>query len=450
MLSPNLLALIDDYNALYYGYPVARLMERAGLGIARELINKYGKNKRITFVCGKGNNGGDGFTAARHLKGQARTEILLVSKSSEIRTSEARRAWDQWHGYKKENCSASDIPLDTDILVECLFGTGIKGKLKEPYASIIKKMNRSKGPKVSIDAPPPGYQPDLVISMMYPKVPGAIVVDIGYPKNLAQKIGIGEVKVLQLPKPASHKGDNGRLLIIGGSEQYHGAPLYSIRIASKIVDLIYFSSVPQNNALVEKMKSKSCEFITIPRQQVIQSAKKVDAVLIGPGMGANLEAKNLINNLLENNQDKKIILDADALKLADPKLLNPNCIVTPHTNEFKSLFDVKATKENVVKMARKHNCIVLLKGKKDYVSDGLELKVNATGNAGMTKGGTGDVLAGLTAALACSNDPFLAARTAVFLNGLAGDQLKERVSYYFNAADLIKQIPKTLKWCLDY
>ena len=416
-------AIVYDYNAIYYGYPIEKLMENAGKGIADFLLKKYGKGKRIGFFCGLGNNGGDGFVAARHLLKNSKPEVFLVGDSKNIRTKEARKNWKRFKGAKFENIDASKIPNNFDVVVECLFGTGIEGEIKEPYNSVIKKLNKLKGKKVAVDYPAPGFKPDFVIP-----------VDPGYPKWLKERIGIGEVKALHRSSEKSHKGDNGKLLIIGGSKTYHGAPILAAKIASKIVDLVYFSSVPENNELIKKMKSKLCEFITVPRDEVFKFVRKVDAVLIGPGMGVSEETKKLTNSLLRKNKNTKFILDAGALHVVDKKLLNENCIITPHKQEFKAL-----------KMPKKHKCVIVLKGKKDYVSNEKELKVNITGNAGMTKGGTGDVLAGLVAALACKNDLFLAACAGVFINGLAGDRLKKRASYYYNASDLINEIPKIIK-----
>lgn len=252
-----------------------------------------------------------------------------------------------------------------------------------------------------------------------------------------KKIGVKEVKKLYKPPEKSHKGDNGKLLIIGGSKMFHGAPILAAKIASKIVDLVYFSSTAENNELIKKMKSKLCEFITVPQEEIFDFVKKVDVVLIGPGMRANEKTKRLTNQLLKTG--KKLVLDAGALHVVDKKLLNENCIITPHKQEFKAL-----------KMPKKHKCVIVLKGKKDYVSNDKKSKINTTGNAGMTKGGTGDVLAGLIAALACKNDLFLSACAGVFINGLAGDRLKKRISYYYNASDLINEIPRTIKWCENY
>ncbi len=450
MIDPIKKSIIYDWNAIYYDYPMEKLMEQAGKGVADFVASKYGKNKKIGIFCGAGNNGGDGFVAGRYLLKSNKPEVYLVGSAKKIKTSEARKNWQRFKGKQIENIKASQIPDDFDIVLECLFGTGITGKIKEPHASIIKKLNKLNAKKIAVDYPAPGFKADKVVSMMGEKAPGAFVVDIGYPENIKSKIGIGEVKILNQPPQQSHKGDNGKLLIIGGSEQFHGAPLFAAKIASKIVDLVYFSSVPENNKLISKMKSKFCDFIAVKRNKAIDFAKKVDTILIGPGIGANKETKKLTNSLLKKFKNKKFILDADALQVVDKKLLNKNCIITPHKGEFKSLFNKTASKKIVLETAKKYNCIIVLKGAKDYITNGKELKINTTGNAGMTKGGTGDVLAGLIAGLSCQNDLFLSARAGAFINGLAGDRLKEKASYYYNASDLIKEIPKTIKWCINY
>lgn len=246
------------------------------------------------------------------------------------------------------------------------------------------------------------------------------------------------------PPKNSRKSDNGVLLIIAGSEKFHGAPWYAIEIASKIVDLIYFHSSSDNMKMMREIKKKSPAFITINRNELSDMIKKSDAVLIGPGWGVSSENTKTLNLLLKKFKDKKFILDADTLKILDKKLLNKNCLVTPHAGEFKLLFGVKASPENAARMANKYHCHIVLKGVKDYICSPKECFYNVTGNEGMTKGGTGDVLAGLTAALACKNDLFLAGKAGALINGLAGDNLYEKVGVYYNAWDLIREIPKVL------
>ncbi|HEX7456621.1 MAG TPA: NAD(P)H-hydrate dehydratase [Candidatus Nanoarchaeia archaeon] len=266
---------------------------------------------------------------------------------------------------------------------------------------------------------------------------------------LEEKIDSSIVKDLYKPPKGSHKGQNGVALIVGGSKRFHGAPLFAAKIASKIVDLVYFSSVPENNELIKKMKSELCDFIAVPRGEALDVADKTDAILIGPGLGVSDKTKSLINNLLKKFPNKKFVLDSDAFAGLDKHLLGKNCVVTPHKKEFKEFFGLDASKKAALEMAKKYGFTIVLKGVEDYISNGEELRVNTTGNAGMTKGGTGDVLAGLIAALACKNDLFLAACVGVFINGLSGDRLKEKVSYYFNASDLVNEIPKTIKHLLN-
>jgi len=447
MLDPVKKTIMYDHNAIWHGYSIDKLMENAGRGIARILIKKYGRGKRIGFFCGPGNNGGDGFAAARHLGIRAETGAYLIPDSAKIKTKESKLNWRLYKGKKQDNVRAQDIPNNFDIVVECLFGTGIEGRLRAPYPAIINKLNSLKAKKVTIDMPAPGFKANHYISMMFPKTKGADVVDIGYPEWLEERIGVGEVKVLAKPGVDSHKGDNGKVLIIGGSEQYHGAPILAAKILSKIVDLVYFASTPENNELIKKMRSRLAEFIAVGRSDLQEYARKSDVILIGPGLGAGKAEEKLVNGLLKKFKAKKFVLDAGALPVADKKLLGKNVIITPHKQEFKTLFRISGNKENAGKMARRHKCVIVLKGKVDFVCDAQRCKENMTGNAAMTRGGTGDVLAGLIAGLAAQNDLFLAASAGVFLNGLAGDRLLKKKGRMFSASDLVKELPRTLKWC---
>ncbi|KKT46094.1 MAG: Carbohydrate kinase, YjeF related protein, partial [Candidatus Gottesmanbacteria bacterium GW2011_GWA2_44_17] len=138
---------------------------------------------------------------------------------------------------------------------------------------------------------------------------------------------------------------------------------------------------------------------------------------------------------------KKWVIDGGALQVLDKKLLNQNMIITPHHKEYEILFG----QESVDKMAKEYHSTIVLKGKEDIICDQNRCLINQTGNEGMTKGGTGDVLAGLIAALYCKNDAFLAASGGTYLNGLAGDKLHERMGIYFNASDLVREIPKVMR-----
>jgi len=446
MLTPVQQAILTDINAEYYGVSMERLMENAGKGVADELVRRFGKGRRIAFVCGPGNNGGDGLVAARHLAGRAEPAVYLVGGAADIKSGLTRKNWQRLKTEKRENIQPNDLSNDWDVVVECLFGTGISGSLKEPYQSIVQKINRFKGQKVSVDMPAPGFRPGVSICLETEKVAGSPVVDIGVPKRVRSLIGPGEVKMLSTPKDNSHKGDNGRVLVIAGSDQYHGAVLLASKMAAKLVDLVYVSSTIENNKLVSKLKSRLAEFIAVERGQVLNTARTMDVILAGPGLGREDQAGRLLKELFRKYPQKKYILDADALRLVKPSEIPANSVITPHKQEFKQLFGLAAGKTNLKKVSKKYGFAVVLKGKTDYVAWQEDFKKNTAGSAGMTKGGTGDVLAGLVAGLAVKNDLDLAARAAVFLNGRAGEELEKRKGHMYSASELINEVPKVYRY----
>lgn len=243
---------------------------------------------------------------------------------------------------------------------------------------------------------------------------------------------------LTLPAVGSHKGQNGRLLIIGGSKLFHAASLWSLTVASRIVDLVHYCSVPENNALV---KHEFKNGIVVSREDVDAYIEEDDCILLGPGMTRDKETETLTNSLLKKYPQKQWVLDAGALQMMDVNLIPKHAILTPHHAEYAHAFGDM----DVSEVAKKYHCIVLLKGEKDIVSDGSHTEEIIGGNPGMTKGGTGDVLAGLIAALACKNDPFTATVIGSKINKQAGDALYKKVGPFFNATDLANQIPVTMK-----
>lgn len=286
-----------------------------------------------------------------------------------------------------------------------------------------------------------------------------------------QEFNQSELKKLYIPSSSSHKGQNGKLMIIGGSHLFHAASLWALEIAAKIVDMVFYSSVPENEKIVQDVKEAFRTGMVVPREKIEDYITEADAVLIGPGMVRTEREKKtmsesfdsiakidtlsdegeqtyyLTNYLLKKYPDKKWIIDAGALQminLADLLTLK-NCIITPHLQEFERVFGMPPLPENVTKMAEKYHCIILLKGEQDVVCSHNECVTVAGGNAGMTKGGTGDILAGLVSALACNNDLFLSAKAGSFLNKKAGESLFQRVGYYFSATDLLNEIPHAMK-----
>lgn len=283
-----------------------------------------------------------------------------------------------------------------------------------------------------------------------------------------------DLKNLYLPAKDSHKGQNGRLLIIGGSKLFHSASLWALKVASRIVDLVHYSSIEENNKIVQKLKEEFRDGIVVPRTNVEDYINEDDCVLIGPGMIRTENSKFKIQNsklqlktqnlkeiseiedeglqtyyltkyLLLKYPLKKWVIDAGALQMMDPSWIPQNAILTPHHLEFKKLFGREYTSDAVREEAKKHNCIILAKGEKDIVASKDKIQIVEGGNVGMTKGGTGDVLAGLVAAFYCKNDPFIAAISGSYINKKAGDDLYQKMGYFFNASDLADQIPQTMK-----
>ena len=256
---------------------------------------------------------------------------------------------------------------------------------------------------------------------------------------------------ISLPNPHSHKGQNGKMLLIGGSELFHAASKWSLDIASKFLDMVFYASVPSNNELIQQAKGEFWNGIVIGRDHIEEYITEADCILIGPGMERNEETEKMTNYLLEKYPFKKWMIDAGALQMMNVGLLNEHCIITPHHREFELLLEKAGVKRGgedrhlVQEFSRQSSdtCVVL-KGPVDVIAKKSERLVIEGGNSGMTKGGTGDVLAGLIAALYCSHDAMTAAVVGSYTNKAAGDSLYKKVGPYFNASDLVEEIPSVL------
>ncbi|PIZ94550.1 MAG: NAD(P)H-hydrate dehydratase [Candidatus Magasanikbacteria bacterium CG_4_10_14_0_2_um_filter_37_12] len=242
---------------------------------------------------------------------------------------------------------------------------------------------------------------------------------------------------LKQSNPDSHKGQNGRLLVIAGSAKFHGALLLSLETASRIVDMVYVHSTIDNLKLIKKLRSEISTFIAISRKKLFETIEIVDSILIGPGLSESSDTIALVHDILHKYPNKKTIIDATALWHVKPSCLHSNCILTPHSREFTNVFECEATAENVEKMAQKYHCTIVLTGKYDYISNGEELWENRTGHVGMTKGGTGDVLSSAIAGLSATNDLFTATLASTYLVGLVGEKLAKEKGTFYNAEDLI-------------
>ncbi|MFH0861039.1 MAG: NAD(P)H-hydrate dehydratase [Candidatus Altiarchaeota archaeon] len=455
-----------DVNCEYLGIDRLLLMENAG----REIASKCKDFDRISIFCGLGNNGGDGLAAARHLASMGKKVRVYALEGR--RKKECQANYDILRKLDIEltpitdssDCQKLEDSLrKSETIIDALIGVGITGSLREPVKSIVKLINRMPAKKISVDAPTGDSEDkikaDTILSLDTPKVEGATVIDIGIPEEARLYCGPGDVlQVIRKRDPDAHKGDYGRLLIVGGSRQYIGAPviaasaayasgvdLVTIACPSYVADRIY-----DPNLIINPLDSENRL-----RESDVEGILKIkfDAILIGNGLGTHEETREAVRNIVKK-ADKPIILDADALKAVKRKDLKENILVTPHASEFETLFgeyDSEKRVELAEGYARKSDAVVLLKGKIDVISDGKTTRLNRTGNPAMTVGGTGDALAGLAAGfIAQKNSLFDSACAAAFLNGLAGDFAFEKKGISLKATDVVDKIPAAIKYCQGF
>lgn len=451
-----------DANCSYFGLLPIQLMENAGAALARE-IRKRSTGKRIAIVAGRGNNGGDAFVAARHLD-EFEVTAFLLGRSREISTEEAMQNWNILRrlGFdlrEVRDPSELDGLADYDMVVDAIFGTGIRGTIGGLEGSAIDAINSCASSVISVDVPSglgtnKVVRPVVTITFHRPKpdIPGEIeIAKIGIPKAAEFFAGPGDLGLLPGRVPESHKGSGGRILVIGGGA-YTGAPALSamaaLRAGADIVTVATPSSAYGTvagfspNLIVRELSGSR---LSPEHQDALKNLiAEHDVVVIGMGLGREPETGKALAKIIP--QCKKVVMDADSL-LHDMPLKG---IITPHAGEFGRISNLKlpAGKEKqelVKKFAKEKEVIILLKGKIDLISDGNIVRGNATGNPGMTVGGTGDVLAGIAGAFYSRAPAFEAAVAAAFVCGSAGDLAYAEKEVGLLATDVIEKIPSVMK-----
>jgi len=253
---------------------------------------------------------------------------------------------------------------------------------------------------------------------------------------------------LVMPGGNSSKGENGKITIIGGSKLFHGAPLLALTTASRFVDMAFFASPePSLGEVAEKLKAELFSFIWIPWDEKDDYIEKSDAVLIGSGMmrykkewndGGGDETREITRDLLLKFPNKKWVIDAGSLQMIEPTWIPSGAVLTPNEKEYQRLFG--EIEPSVA--AKKYNCVIVRKLPITTVCSPEECSEIDGGNAGLTKGGTGDVQAGLTVGLLSKNRPFLAASAASYIVKSSADKLFEKFGTAYNADDLSKEIAR--------
>ncbi|MDD2755355.1 MAG: NAD(P)H-hydrate dehydratase [Methanothrix sp.] len=452
-----------DINCRYFGLLPLQLMENAGAALAREIAARS-KGKRIAIVAGRGNNGGDAFVAARHLDGFDVT-VYLLGRSKDIATEEAKRNWQilERLDYDLRMIADSvDLSLEkSDLIVDAIFGTGVRGTIKGLEAQAIDAINSSGKPVISVDVPSGQgtnkvVRSDVSVTFHKPKPNmsgNVIVADIGIPPAAEFFVGEGDLWLMGRRSLESHKGDSGRILVIGGGP-YTGAPALSamaaLRAGADIVTVAAPKAAARTisgyspNLIVQQLSADHLCPADIPvlKEQIARH----DVVVMGMGLGRHAETTESLAEIMP--LCKKTVIDADALQ---PELPLKG-IVTPHAGEFKRIsgialvdLDYRERAKPLKEFARQKGLVVLLKGKVDLISDGEVVRANTTGNPGMTVGGTGDVLAGITAAFYARASALRAASAAAFVNGRAGDLVYPEKDFGMAATDVIEKIPEAMR-----
>jgi len=500
---------LDSFAIKRLQVPGTVLMENAAIGIYDAIIKRIDNIKCVGIVCGKGNNGGDGYVVVRHFS-NAGIKVKVLSLGSEKELSEDARtnfkilknlSRSRKNLILKKFNSVKDISWfkDCDLIVDAILGSGFTGELREPYSSVIKLLNKISIIKCAIDVPTglnadTGYgnivfKSDLTVTLGEFKK--GLFIDKGYEfcgEVLLKEIGIGtdyfdsikpdtyliepEDVIYQLPKRGKsvHKYSAGKVLTIAGSYKYPGAAALTSLSALVSGAGASILAIPENakklvhkelrEVVVESYGTKTSNFLDeTGLSSLQQKIKWADVVAIGPGLGREDETVKAVRELLLQRKYKFAVIDADALFALDKIFLKSinlkNCILTPHLGEFASMIGLKSDEieKDILRFGREfaseYKCILVLKGAPTIIFNPEgESIINTTGNSGMAKFGSGDVLTGIIAGLLSQNkNREIAAISGVYLHSLSADLLlnEKPISNYL-ASDIMNNYANSVKF----
>ena len=488
-----------------FGVPSLTLMENAGSAVARFVLSDYPRAGRISIVCGKGNNGGDGFVAARKLReaGMA-VRILLLCSPDELRGDAAAMfqkltIQPQVAGDEGGLAAAAEL-WDADVLVDAILGTGFRAPVSPLYAAALHKMNESSAPVVAVDIPSGAdadamgpqqsgsvAHADAIVTFTGPR-PAHVFADLTTGPTVIAPIGSPEAAIesklgLELSTPGdfaellaprnrdANKGSYGHVLVIGGSFGKAGAAAMAgfaaLRIGAGLSTVATPKSVLPTVAgfhpelMTEPLKETSAGTIASSNLQSVFLDRMVEhksVLAIGPGISREVDTQDFVRSIVKR-YETPIVLDADGLNAFENRAseLTGNIgpvVIKPHPGEMarltaRSVAEIQADRIDVArKFAREKQVIVVLKGHRTLIaSPEGTVWVNATGNPGMATGGTGDVLTGMIAGMIAQHpkEILLATALAVYLHGLAGDLAAEEMGEEpVVASDLIRYLPRSL------
>ena len=481
-----------------------KMMDNAGREIAEQTVRMFpdiGK-KKVLIICGKGNNGGDGLVAARYFSRLGvKTQIIILSdrKNLSVLSKKNLSLLSGKKGIKiLEVRNSTEMPGNLksfDTIIDAILGTGFSGEVRGLYKQAIEQINSSEAFKISVDIPSGldsdsgraklCVMADRTFTLGAPKqglfflkgieASGKVeVLDIGINKCIPKDVKLdlvtrNDIHHFSERKIDSHKGLYGNVLIIAGSPGFTGAAALAGNGALYSGSGLITVGVPKSISKIMALKftevmakplaeTKTGSFSLKAYNEIMGIKKKIDAVAIGPGISRQPETLNFARKIIQNIK-APLVVDADsifALK-GHTGILNKRkslTVLTPHTGEMSfltglSVKEINSDRLNIAKnFSKERNVALVLKGARTIIAfpDG-KTWINQTGNAGMAKGGSGDVLTGMIVSFIGQKIEFgLAIRTAVYLHGLAGDLAKtEKGEISMTPTDLIKRLPEAFR-----
>jgi hydroxyethylthiazole kinase-like uncharacterized protein yjeF len=472
---------IDAYSIDALNIPGIILMENA----ARNFTGVLDKGlDNFLIICGKGNNGGDGYAIARQLVSRGK-QICIFSCETFGLSPDCQINYNI--------CKSLNIPMENNIsklkellishdtVIDAVFGTGLDKAPKAPYDEIISQINQYGKYIISVDIPSGingstgetagihikadetvsfvTYKQGFLNYKIFDSLGEIKIVNIGLPEYIIKKFSNTVlmdkkyISSLLIPRVKySHKGNFGHTLVVAGSPGFTGAALISagaaVKSGSGLVTLATF------HECLPIVSSGFPEIMTADlsdKSRLLGLLEKADSVAFGPGLGNSRRTLELLEFILEKS-NTPVVLDADGLNALASKLsllekLKNRCILTPHLGEFSrisglSIKEISRDRINAAKdFAEKYSVIILLKGYQTIITNGSEVYVNTTGNSSMANGGMGDTLTGITASLISQKyNIFDSGKIAGFLHGYIGEELSKE-SFVVTADDIIRNIP---------
>lgn len=483
---------IDEFCIQELKIPSIVLMENAAFKVAKNVDDNV---KNILIVCGTGNNGGDGFAAARQLYKKDKNVTVALIGDAEKMSSDCKVNYEIINNMKLNIINISrredisyfkDMLNKSEIIIDAIFGTGINRNIEGIFSEIISEINNSKKYILSIDVPS-GLNSDNGLIMgnaiRANKTVSFEVYKTGFLKYetdaytgdiLVENIGIPEFvldkfcddnfildeniikKGIVRRNKYSHKGDYGKVIIFAGSVGYSGAAYISteasVKTGSGLVTLC------TNREIQNVLSEKLVEAMTVAydeEEKINTLIESSSVVAVGPGMGNNEVTLDILKKVICTSKSP-IVIDADGINvLKDNISLLSNkvapVVITPHLGEMArltnmSIEEIKGNRIEIAKdFARQFDVIVLLKGYNTVITDGKFTAVNSTGNSAMASGGMGDCLTGMIASFIGQNyHPFKAACMAAYIHGYCGETLSKKM-FSVTASDIIKEIPYSIK-----